>query len=59
MGIVELPWCGNEKCGLKFEELLNAKVLGVPYPEVIDETLGKCCICGEKAITILRVGRSY
>ncbi len=32
-GIVEIPWCGEEKCGLEMEEILDAKMLGTPYPE--------------------------
>jgi len=56
-GILELPWCGKEECGKKMEEALDMKSLGVPMEnEGINAT---CPICGEKAITWLRLAKSY
>lgn len=60
-GIVELPWCGKEECGYKFEEILEAKVLGSPLPileEIKVENL-KCPICNDKALTIIRLAKQY
>ncbi len=59
-GIVEIPWCGEESCGLEMEEALDAKMLGTPYPEensmITDK---KCPICGREAKFIARFARTY
>jgi len=57
-GIVEIPWCGKEECGKKMEEILEMKSLGTPLNEEIDNSI-TCPICGEKAITWLRLAKSY
>ncbi|RLI25916.1 MAG: proline--tRNA ligase, partial [Candidatus Hecatellales archaeon] len=57
-GILELPWCGREECGLALEEKLNLKALGTPYPEEKAEGL-KCALCGGEAQTFLRLSRQY
>ncbi|MCD6299120.1 MAG: proline--tRNA ligase [Thermoplasmata archaeon] len=56
-GIVEIPWCGSEECGLKMEEETEMKSLGTPFPE--KECSGKCAICGNGAKQYLRLARSY
>ena len=56
-GIVEIPWCGKEKCGMKMEEELEMKSLGMPLEK--EEINEKCPVCGEKAVTWLRLARSY
>ncbi len=59
-GIVELPWCGEENCGLEMEEILDAKMLGIPYPEKEAEIEGKkCAHCGKEAKFIARFARTY
>ena len=60
-GIVELPWCGKEECGLKLEELLEAKTLGSPvsFLEKVDVEGMKCPVCGEKAKTKIRLAKTY
>ncbi len=59
-GVVEIPWCGKEECGLKMEEELDAKMLGVPYPEDSDDVKGKKCpVCGREAKFIARFARTY
>ncbi|NPA47285.1 MAG: proline--tRNA ligase [Thermococci archaeon] len=61
-GIVEIPWCGSEECGLRMEEELDAKMLGTPYPEekAREGTEGKKCpICGREAKFIARFARTY
>ncbi len=57
-GIVELYWCGNEKCGLIAEEKIGARVLGEAI-DLKEEINGKCAICSEKASKILRIARTY
>ena len=58
-GIVELPWCGREECGLKLEELVDAGVLGSPL-ERPDWVKGKCCpVCGRPAVTSIRLAKKY
>ncbi|NJD99390.1 proline--tRNA ligase [Thermococcus sp. LS1] len=61
-GIVEIPWCGEEECGLKMEEELDAKMLGTPYPEekAKEGIEGKKCpVCGREAKFIARFARTY
>jgi len=60
-GIVEIPWCGSEECGLKMEEELEAKMLGIPYPlERAKAPEGKKCpVCGREAKFIARFARTY
>jgi prolyl-tRNA synthetase len=57
-GIVEVLWCGNEDCGHKLEEKVNARVLGTPMDSK-EKVKGNCVICGKKAKDILRVGIAY
>jgi len=58
-GIVEVPWCGSEKCGLEMEELADARALGSPLekPEWVDGE--RCPICGGKAVTAMRLAKTY
>ena len=58
-GIVEIPWCGREACGLTIEEKTEAKALGTPLerPRLVDSD--KCPICGRKAVTLLRIAKTY
>ncbi|NJE75832.1 proline--tRNA ligase [Thermococcus sp. ES12] len=61
-GVVEIPWCGDEECGLKMEEILDAKMLGTPYPEekAKEGIEGKKCpVCGREAKFIARFARTY
>lgn len=61
-GIVEIPWCGEEECGLKMEEELEAKMLGIPYPEEKAKAPPegkKCPVCGREAKFIARFARTY
>ncbi|ASJ12327.1 proline--tRNA ligase [Thermococcus thioreducens] len=60
-GIVEIAWCGEESCGLEMEEILDAKMLGTPYPD--EEARApegkKCPVCGREAKFIARFARTY
>ncbi len=59
-GVVEIPWCGEESCGLEMEEILDAKMLGIPYPEEEAKIKGKkCAHCGKEARFIARFARTY
>ncbi len=58
-GIVELPWCGREECGLRLEEQVDAGVLGSPL-EPPEWVRGKRCpVCGRPAVTSIRVAKKY
>ena len=56
-GIIEIPWCGREECGLQMEEELEMTSLGIPFPEKACN--GKCAICGNEAKHYLRLAKSY
>ena len=57
-GIVEVAWCGETACGLKMEEEINGKVLGIPQ-DVKEKVSGNCIVCGKKAQNIVRVAVAY
>ncbi|RLI34554.1 proline--tRNA ligase [Candidatus Bathyarchaeota archaeon] len=57
-GVLELPWCGRESCGMRLEEELGLKALGTPYPEE-KPAEASCASCGGKAETFLRLSRQY
>jgi prolyl-tRNA synthetase len=56
-GIVELPWCGDNNCELKIEELTNAKVKGIPLES--KKINDNCVICKKPASNVLRVAKTY
>jgi prolyl-tRNA synthetase len=56
-GIIEVPWCGKEECGLQMEEETEMTALGIPFPE--KSCSGKCAVCGNDAKHYLRLARSY
>jgi len=57
-GIVEVPWCGKDECGHKLEEEVEARLLGFPEDST-KKVDGKCLVCGEKAVNIVRVALAY
>lgn len=57
-GIVELPWCGDAKCGHRLEERASAKLLGTPV-DTEEKIEGKCVICGAKASNLVRMAIAY
>lgn len=57
-GIVEVPWCGDEQCGHKLEEEVNARVLGTPV-DLEQQVIGNCAVCGKKAKDLVRVAVAY
>jgi len=56
-GIVELPWCGENSCGIKLEEITDARVLG--YPPEGRNVNDPCSVCGKPSKTVLRVAKTY
>jgi len=58
VGIVEVPWCGNEDCGLKIERLIDARVLGTDV-ETEKAINHKCLVCENKASNRVRLARAY
>lgn len=59
LGIVEVPWCGDNSCGLKLEEVTNARVLGIPLDEKVDVSNKRCVICKNEAKYVLRLAKTY
>jgi prolyl-tRNA synthetase len=57
-GIVEVPWCGKDECGHRLEETVEARLLGFPE-DTTEKVDGKCLICGEPAVNIVRVALAY
>ena len=63
-GIAQIPWCGEERCAAELETKLGEgiRVLGSPVHTVEKinvEEGSKCPICGARAVTYLRLGKSY
>ena len=57
-GIVEVPWCGKDECGHSLEETVDARLLGFPE-DTIQKEDGKCLVCGEQALNVVRVAQAY
>jgi len=57
-GIVEVPWCGKDECGHSLEEMVEARLLGFPEDST-KKVDGKCLVCGEKAVNVVRVALAY
>jgi prolyl-tRNA synthetase len=57
-GIVEVPWCGKDECGHSLEEQVEARLLGFPE-DTTEKAEGKCLICGEPAVNVVRVALAY
>jgi prolyl-tRNA synthetase len=57
-GVVELPWCGEDGCGLQIEKAVEARVLGSPVNLKV-KVYGKCPVCGGQGKYIIRVAKAY
>lgn len=57
MGIVHVPWCKSEACGLKLEEAVEGRVLGVPLDEEAEG--GPCAVCGRQSSSLVRLAKAY
>lgn len=63
-GIAQIPWCGDERCAADLEAKLGEgiRVLGSPVhsiEKVEPPKDAKCPVCGRRAVTYLRIGKSY
>lgn len=56
IGIVGLPWCGDEKCGRKLEGGIGIPTIGF---DVKAKPKAKCAECGKASSTELFFGRTY
>ena len=56
-GIIELPWCENEKCALEIEDILEGNTLGKPIENIKCEY--NCPCCGTPAKTWMRYAKTY
>jgi prolyl-tRNA synthetase len=57
-GIVEVPWCGKDVCGHGLEDSVEARLLGIPE-DTTEKIDGKCVVCGEPAVNVVRVALAY
>ena len=58
-GIIEAPWCGNNKCGQQLEETVDARILGTPEGDIELRTDEKCIMCRKPAKTMVRIALTY
>lgn len=56
-GIVRMPWCGEEKCGLELEERTGGDILGEKFGG--EQASGVCPICSRRATKIVYLARTY
>ncbi len=56
-GIIELPWCGEEKCALEIENILDGNTLGEPIDN--NKCIQKCPVCNQNAKTWMRYAKTY
>jgi len=59
VGIVEIPWCGNEECASEVAEALGADALGTPLDKDTDVRGMKCPVCGAPAVRLMRYAKKY
>ncbi len=55
-GIIKLPWCGSDDCGLRIEEETGLSGLGHNPREKAE---GQCVVCGSEAKYYFYIGRKY
>ena len=55
-GILKLPWCGSDSCGLRIEESTGLPSLGHDPWESAE---GVCVVCGSEAKHYFYVGKKY
>ncbi|MGC8651998.1 MAG: proline--tRNA ligase [Candidatus Micrarchaeia archaeon] len=57
IGMVSLPWCGNEECGRKLEKEIDIPTIGADEEHKVDEP---CAACGKKGRNArMFFGRTY
>ncbi len=61
-GVVEVPWSGDNNCGMTIQQLLDADALGVPLDEDASRDIGdlRDLACSDKQANYwLRISRRY
>ncbi len=61
-GVVEVPWSGDNNCGMAIQQLLDADALGVPMDEDASKDIGglRDLACNDKQANYwLRIARRY
>lgn len=56
-GIVKIPWCGRENCGLELEDITGGDLLGQEIEG--EEKSGQCPICGEETKKPALLAKTY
>ncbi|MDE1869829.1 MAG: proline--tRNA ligase [Candidatus Micrarchaeota archaeon] len=56
IGMVGLPWCGDEKCGRSLEEKIGIPTIGYDTETKIHQV---CASCGKSATTEMFFGKTY
>lgn len=56
-GIIKIPWCGKEDCGLRIEDKTGGDILGREING--EKRSGECPICGEKTDEPVLVAQTY
>ncbi|MCS7374768.1 MAG: proline--tRNA ligase [archaeon GB-1845-036] len=57
-GIIEVYWCGSEKCGHKIQDETESRMLGEAL-DLEDIDIGECIICGRKTSRLARLAKTY
>ena len=55
-GIAKVVWCGEKECGLRMENVTDARILG--EPESMHGS-GVCPVCGKPADKIILIAKTY
>ncbi len=55
-GVIKLPWCGSDECGLEIEEKTGLEGLGHDPKEKAE---GSCAVCGREAKLYFYIGKRY
>lgn len=56
-GVVKIPWCGRERCGLKLEDETGGDILGREIDG--EDEPGECPVCGERSDRPVLVAKTY
>jgi len=56
-GIIQIPWCGEDECGLSMTEQITGSALGYIESQELEDL--QCLGCRKAAIHFLHFGRTY
>jgi len=60
LGIALAPWCNDNECGQEMEEKVGGSILGIPLDRNASCNRGEKCInCGRRALTLVRIAKTY